>query len=213
MGEGDFMSEEDKPKKDNVIELRILGKKKGSPGRAGRENPGLADRKTEDALNRIRKEASGIDRSRYAEPSEPIALEDQREEDFCIYATTGWSLAESWRKAFHQDGEPRAEYHAKNLAKVPRIMLRINELLDQRRADLVNEAERLRSFISSRLELEATTAREGSTRLKAIELLGKQPHVGAFEDRQRVLDEKSDSAAIREELTKRLAKLGGGVGE
>lgn len=199
---------DEKTPRDNVIELRILGKKPGSPGRAGREHPGMADRKTEDALSRIRRQAAEINRAKYAKPDEPIVLSDAREEDFCVFATTGWSLAESWRKAFHQEAEPRAEHHAKRLANVPRVMLRINELLDQRRANLVNEAERVRSFIASRLELEAETAREGATRLKALELLGKQPHVGAFEDRQRVLDERASAEAIREELTQRLTRLG-----
>lgn len=202
------MTEDTKDRPDNVIKLRIMGKKPGSPGRAGREHPGLADRKTEDALTRIQNQAKELDRARYADPGEPIALKDPREEDFCVYATSGWSLAESWRRAFGKEGEPRAEYHAKTLSRVPRIMLRINELLDARRGDLVHEAERIRSFIASRLEHEAEHAREGSTRLKAIELLGKQPHVGAFEDRKRVLDEKSTPDQLREELTRRLAKLG-----
>lgn len=203
------MDEEKPPEKpaDNIVRLQIVGKQPGSRGRAGRENPGLADRKTEDALTRIRMKAQELDRSKYAAADEPIKLADPREEDFCVFGTTGWSLAEAYRKAFDLEGDPKAEYHARNLISAPRIMLRINELLDERRANLTNEAERLRSFISSRLEHEAENAREGSTRLKALELLGKQPHVGAFEDRKRVIDEKSTAESIRDELTKRLQRL------
>lgn len=199
---------DEKKTRDNVIELRMLGKKPGSRGRAGRENPDLGDRKTEDALLRIRRDAQAIDRSKYAEPEKPIELSDPREEDFCIYATGGYSLAASWRKAFGADDlDPKAEAKARKLSSAPRIMLRINELLDERRAHLVNDAERIRSYIASRLEHEAEHAKEGATRLKALELLGKQPHVGAFEDRQRVIDEKSSAESIRDELTKRLQRL------
>lgn len=203
------MSDDQKPE-DNVVSLKIIGKEPGSRGRAGREHPELGDRKTEDALTRIRKQAQQLDRNAYAAPDEEIKLSNPMEEDFCIFATSGYSLAESYRKAFDRPDDKKATAAAQQLARVPRIMLRIQEILDQRRSNLVSEAERIRALISERLELEATTAKEGSTRLKALELLGKQPHVGAFEDRQRVIDEKSSTDDIRDELTKRLAKLGGG---
>lgn len=199
----------DKEDRTNVIEMRILGKKPGSRGRAGREFPELGDNKTADALTRIRVQASDMDRSKYAEPDEPITLSDPREEDFCQYATSGYSLAAAWRKAFSEDGAARAEYRAKKLSQIPRIVLRISEILDDRRASLVNDAERIRALIADRLEHEATTAAEGSVRLKALELLGKQPHVAAFEDRQRRVSEKSTSDEIRQELTSRLRRLGG----
>ncbi len=187
---------------DNVVEL------KPKVGRAGRENPGLADRKTEDALNGIRKQAAGLDRNAYAKPDEPIKLSNPMEEDFCVFATSGYSLAESYRRAYERPDAPRADLLAYQLAHQPRIMLRIQELLDARRNAMVSDAERIRAFIAQRLEMEAVEAKEGSTRLKALELLGKQPHVGAFEDRQKIIEEGASSDVIKEELVKRLAKLG-----
>lgn len=203
------MTKERKPPRgDNVIELRIQGKSPGSRGRAGREHPELGDRKTQDALERISSTAAGLDRSKYAEPEAPIELKDRREEAFCIYATSGYSLAAGWRLAFDEPQAKEAEYKARVLIKSPRIMLRINELLEARKASMVDDAERIRALISSRLELEATTAAEGSTRLKALELLGKQPHVAAFEDRKRMITEDSSADDIRKALRERLERLG-----
>lgn len=196
------------PREDNVIELRIKGKVPGSSGRAGREYPELADRKTQDALDRIARNAATIDRSRYAEADKPVELEDKREEAFCIYATSGYSLAAAWRLAFEMPGATEAEYRARLLGQAPRIILRINELLEARRAAMVDDAERIRALISSRLELEATTAAEGSTRLKALELLGKQSHVAAFEERTRQVTDESSASEVREALASRLARLG-----
>lgn len=198
----------DNEKRTNVIELRLRGGKPGARGRAGRAYPGLADRKTEDALHRIRQNAASIDRTQYAKPEEEVKLTDPAEEDFCVLATSGLSLAEAWRRAFDDPTNPRSDYLASSLTRQPRIMLRINELLDMRRSNLVNDAERIRQLIATRLEIEATTAAEGSTRLKALELLGKQPHVAAFEDRARVVNEKSTPEEIRDALTKKLAALG-----
>lgn len=186
----------------------MLGKKPGSPGRAGRENPDLADNKTADALVRIQNRAKEIDRTKYAAPEESVELKDPRDEAFCVYATSGYSLAAAWRIAYDERDNPKGEYYARHLSAQPRIVLRINELLEARKASMVDEAERLRALISSRLELEATTAAEGSTRLKALELLGKQPHVAAFEDRHRAVTDKSSADDIRKELARSLERLG-----
>jgi len=197
-----------RPRADNVIELRIKGKVPGSPGRAGREFPDMGDRKTEDALIRIRKQADDIDRSKYAKEAEPVVLHDPMEEDFCQYATSGYSLAAAWRKAYGREKDARGEYYAKKLSQLPRIVLRISEILEDRKAGLINDAERIRALISTRLEMEATTAPEGSVRLKALELLGKQPHVGAFEDRAKFVGvhDKSTSEEISAELARRLKR-------
>lgn len=204
--EDDTKTPGDKPT--NVIELRMLGKKPGARGRAGREFPDLADRKTEDAIAAMRKRAETIDRTKYAQPGEKIKLNDPREEDFCTFVTGGYSMAAAYRMAFNEEPIEKSYSRAVELAHTPRITLRITEILDERKAHLIDDAERVRQFISSRLEEEAMNAREGATRLKALELLGKQPHVGAFEDRTRAISEKSSVEDIREELTKRLERLG-----
>lgn len=195
--------------KSNVIKLRIKGKVPGSHGRAGRANPELGDRKTADALSRIRKRAMEIDRSKYAEPDQALNLTPE-EEDFCRYATSGYSLAAAWRMAYGEDKNPDAEHRGAQMTKRPQIALRINELLEERRGSAIDEAELTRRFIAARLMEEAETAREGATRIKALELLGKQPHVAAFEDRQRTLgiNEKSSAHEIETALTQRLKALG-----
>lgn len=191
----------------NVIKLRILGKKPGSIGRAGRVAPHLGDNKTADALNNIRKIAASIDRSRHEDEDGKLLLKP-REEDFCQYAVGGYSLAAAWRLAYDAEGDPKAEHRGWQFARRSHIALRINELLEERKNTQLDEAERIRSRIDTELERIIDTGTPAE-KMRAIELLGKRPHVSAFEDRQRVLsiNENSKSEDVEKVLVEKLSKL------
>jgi hypothetical protein len=197
---------------DNIVRFQ-LPPKPGSTGRAGRKHPHLADRSTENALKKVRQRAEKLNTgSKPADESGTTELETQ-DEDFCQYIVAGFSIAGAYRQAYQPEDphNPRIAVRAyEKVRKNISIIQRINCLLIEKRNTLVDEAERIRFLIRHRLEHEATTAHDGGTRLKALELLGKIPEVAAFEER-RVnvsIDENSSPEKIKAELEQRLKRLG-----
>ena len=87
---------------------------------------------------------------------------------------------------------------------------RIDGLIGEGKASALHDASRAREFILTQLQAMAVkeTARDGD-RLKAIELIGKLSHVGAFVERSEVLTGKAETAeqiqARIEELLSRVA--------
>lgn len=193
---------------DNVIQLRIKRSKKSVPGQKGRPGriaPELGDAKTKDAINRIRLFGQ---QSIANLGDEPMPELPPQEEDFCQFVSNGYSLAEAWRRAFDGEDHPAADSRGKALSRRPRIAMRINMLFEERRNDIIDEGQRLRVMIAARLEHEVLTAKEGASRLKAMEMLGKMPHVAAFEERTRTVSETSSSGEIEKALLEKLRSLG-----
>ena len=161
----------------NVIDLsKIKRKTAGRPGRAHKE---LADKKTMTALDRIRERGARV-RDRVESGKKQVDALTPTEEDFCRLVAAGYSI----RSAGRDSGlaEQLGTEDMRNATQRAAIAMRINDLMEDKRNTLVNEGERLRIFIAARLEVEAEDAGEGSTRLKALEQLGKMPHVRAYED-------------------------------
>jgi hypothetical protein len=123
-------------------------------------------------------------------------------------------------------GMKRRTLHVRacELSKHPAVRARIEELM----AEAAAEAKLSRAFIIEGLMRQAATAKEGSARVRAFELLGKTCNGGIFTDHRidqtdkrpieelraeiRSLDRQrigtatlSELASIREELTEQLA--------
>lgn len=82
------------------------------------------------------------------------------------------------------------------LSKKPRVASRIAELEEQAAA----EAKLSRSFVLRGLMDEASSAREGSARVRALELLGKATDGGLFVDRSAVNEVARTDKELRAEL-------------
>lgn len=188
----------------NVIHINP----KKSPGRAGRKFPQLGDAKTTRALNRIRERGARA-RDRVESGKMPPPSLTPAEEDFCQLIAAGYSIREAGRQS--GIAELLGTEHVTPMTQRAAIAMRINELLEEKRNTMVDEGERLRRFIAARLEDEAESAAEGSTRMKALEQLGKLPHVKAFEEQVNVtVSDKSSPEAIKEEIKRKLIALQGG---
>lgn len=177
-----------------VVPFRSLG------GRPARLAPELADGKNFRTLNQIRV-AGAKALSDAEENNKPLPELTPQEEDFCQYVAAGFSFKTAAQKA---QGEQTIQPTKTFLSK-PRIAARINQLLEEQKNTAINDAERIRRFIQTRLEEEATEAKEGATRMKALEMLGKIPTVRAFEENVSVaVSERSNPEDIKKLLEEKL---------
>ena len=187
----------------NVIDLSKA--KRGIAGRNGRPHKDLADKKTMTALDRIRERGARV-RDKVEAGKKSMDALTPTEEDFCRLIAAGYSI----RSAGRESGlaEQLGTEDMGNATKRAAIAMRINDLMEDKRNTLVNEGERLRIFIAARLEKEAEDAAEGSTRMKALEQLGKMPHVRAYEEQVNMTSASTSSPdEIKQMIMDKLKKL------
>lgn len=180
----------------------------GPVGRPSRAAPELGDARTQRALERIRAIGARAEAKAAQKGAETPTLTPV-EEDFCQLAVSGYSL-EAAAEASGLKATPGWGRYAHEYAKKAHIAARINALMEDRRDSLINEGERLRAFIKARLEEEASNAREGATRIRALEMLGKMADVGAFAERVKMdVTDASDPEDIKRLLQEKLKRMTG----
>ena len=120
-----------------------------------------------------------------------------KEEAFTRHVAAGESQSEAYRQAYSTENlKPETIWREAHVtAKRPWVRERVDMLRDAVDAEALNDVSRIRSFIVERLWDEATDmTNRASERLKAIELLGKLGHVGAFVERAEVHSNLSPEA-------------------
>lgn len=179
-------------------------------GQSGRADPKWGDKKTQKAVNDIFLKNRFLNKEDYTGEDGKIALTPQ-EEEFAQYAAAGYNFEAAGRMAYGYEDDPRewSPGRGASIARRPRVSLRIQELVEQRIIEQVGEADRLRKFITARLEYEAIEAPESASRIKAVELLGKKADVAYFSEQinHTGLTDTSTPEEIHAVLMKRLESV------
>jgi hypothetical protein len=101
-----------------------------------------------------------------------------------------------------QDKEPLANHITK-----PDVILQLEALMTEYDHEVVQDAVRMRRFVTNKLMLEAQTAVKASERIKALELLGKISDVGLFAERNIVTIEHKTTEELQQEFEKTISLL------
>lgn len=178
----------------------------GQKGQSGRADPNMGDAKNTRAIQHLYLKNKALNYQDYANADGKLPLTPQ-EEEFAQYVALGYNYEAAGRLAYGYEDHPLEWSPGRGcgIARRPRVSLRIQQLLDERRAERLNEAERLRDFVTNRLEYEAMEAGEGATRLKALEMLGKINTVNMFSENHNLqITDKSTVEEIQAALMERL---------
>lgn len=142
------------------------------------------------------------------EPPENLTIKQCRFAD--VYSLRLTSAADAYRMAYDTRGMKAkvVRNEASELLHHPGVAMRIHANVRALRAELLTSAVRLRAWTLDRLIHEATTADQAGARIRGLELIGRVPEVGLFEDTG--IDdtglESKDADALRAELMALLAK-------
>lgn len=96
-----------------------------------------------------------------------------------------------------QDKEPLSRHVHK-----PDVILQLEALMTEFDHEVVQDAVRMRRFVTNKLMLEAGTATKASERIKALELLGKISDVALFAERSIVTIEHKTTEELQQEFEK-----------
>jgi hypothetical protein len=130
-----------------------------------------------------------------------------KEESFCQHVSLGKSNTEAYRFAYDAEkmNAGTAWQRAFTVAHRPLVIARVRDLTNEVAITERSRAIRAKTFIEERLWIEATKEDvKPSDRLKALELLGKLEHVGAFRERSEVL---TGEASTPEDIKSRIEEL------
>lgn len=129
------------------------------------------------------------------------------QESLCQNIVAGMPHGEAYREAYNAGQlKPQAVYSRLfHTLQSPRVKARLEELWREREIVASHTASQLRLFVAERLMIEATKAdNPASTRVRAIELVGKLGGVGAFEI---PAGEQTAAAADKTQLMARLERM------
>jgi hypothetical protein len=101
-----------------------------------------------------------------------------------------------------QERTPLSEHDTK-----PDVILQLAAIMNEFDHDVVEDAVRMRRFVTNKLMLEANTAVKASERIKALELLGKISDVGLFVERSVVTVEHKTTAELEQEFSETIELL------
>jgi len=101
-----------------------------------------------------------------------------------------------------QDREPLSSHVTK-----PDVILHLEAMMTEFDHEVVQDAVRMRRFVTNKLMLEANTATKSSERIKALELLGKISDVGLFAERNIVTIEHKTTEELQQEFEKTINLL------
>jgi hypothetical protein len=96
-----------------------------------------------------------------------------------------------------QDKEPLASHVAK-----PDVILQLEAMMTEYDHEVVQDAVRMRRYVTNKLMVEANTATKASERIKALELLGKISDVALFAERNIVTIEHKTTEELQQEFEK-----------
>lgn len=188
-------------KKSNVV--RFMERKNKVLGNIG-------NLRTRRSIAKRMEDMKAVDVSHLTRDSKGHVLVSEEEEAFVQYISTGFSRQKAYILAFGEDPNlPHqiARHKSQTVLGKTRVSERLREVLAEQAQYALAEGERLKSFIRARLEDEAENAMESGARLRALELLGKLPDVQIFSDKVQHTVVNGSSAAIEEEIRKKLARL------
>ena len=127
---------------------------------------------------------------------------------FAIGIVGGITATTAYRQAYDADGmKPESVWvESCRLATNPKVALRVSEL----RAEQEEERRMLRlshaEAVLERLEHEALEAKTDSTRVRALELIGR--HLGMFTDKVEITTQERSVEMIEQEIRDRLVRFG-----
>lgn len=101
-----------------------------------------------------------------------------------------------------QDKEPLSSHATK-----PDVILHLEAMMTEFDHEVVQDAVRMRRFVTNKLMLEANTATKASERIKALELLGKISDVALFAERNIVTIEHKTTEELQLEFEKTINLL------
>jgi flagellar biosynthesis regulator FlbT len=101
-----------------------------------------------------------------------------------------------------QDKEPLSSHVTK-----PDVILHLEAMMTEFDHEVVQDAVRMRRFVTNKLMLEANTATKSSERIKALELLGKISDVGLFAERNIMTIEHKTTEELQQEFEKTINLL------
>lgn len=131
-----------------------------------------------------------------------------KQDTFAVLIAEGITSIAAYRKAYDASAmKPGSIWtEASRLCAHPQVAQRVEELRqekeEERRLLRLSHAE----AVLMRLEHEAMTAKTDSTRVKALELIGR--HLGMFVDRVEVTTEERSAETIEHDIKARLQRLG-----
>ena len=133
-----------------------------------------------------------------------------KQQDFARRVIEGSSLRQAYRDAYgSQASDESASVQAYRLGRNPRIRALIDQAWEQTQEALVEDHIAARRYVvRSLVELSKGTA--DSTRLRALELLGKAS--GAFTQAQNPQDKPASPDALRRDLAQHLRLVSGKTG-
>ena len=136
-----------------------------------------------------------------------------KQEAFCQgVGTRGETLAAAYRAAYDAEDMSPAAIHvaACRLMDNAMVVLRVNALVAQKQVKTSHDATRIRQHVIERLQIESQDPdNPSSTRVRALELLGKLDTVGAFRERATVEAEHAPASDLAATLQARLTALMG----
>ena len=127
---------------------------------------------------------------------------------FAVSLADGLPASEAYRQAYAAKGmKPETVWvESCRLATNPKVALRVAEL----RAEQEEERRMLRlshaEAVLERLEHEALEAKTDSTRVRALELIGR--HLGMFTDKVEITTQERSVEMIEQEIRDRLVRFG-----
>ena len=133
-----------------------------------------------------------------------------KQEAFAKLVAGGAVLSDAYRECYSADTmkDSTVWSEACRLAQNPKVSARIKDIQADMEQSHRTREHRLREHVLKRLQEEADGADNASSRIRALELLGKSLTVSLFTDRieQAETSERS-SAEIEKDLKARLARL------
>ena len=136
-----------------------------------------------------------------------------KQEGFAQKVSRGAVLSDAYRECYSADTmkDSTVWTEACKLAQHPKVSKRIKELQAQIEQSNRTREHRLREHVLKRLQEEADGADNASSRIRALELLGKSLTVSMFTDRVEQAETSERSASeIEKELEAKLSRLLGG---
>jgi hypothetical protein len=138
-----------------------------------------------------------------------LSLTDQQEK-FASLVAMGNTLIESFKQSYAWEGYKKGNIYNKaySLIKHPKIAARVDQILREREGANVHEGARLRAFVIERLQRESLNEKNpGSSRVRALELLGRMDMVRLFEETPEKDAKQQHAGDVLKDIETRLTKI------
>lgn len=132
-----------------------------------------------------------------------------KQEAFAQAVARGSTLAEAYRSAYDAENmkDSTVWSEASTMMSRPKVAERVEAIQKAKEERTLLDHARLKRLVLERLHDEAMNAPSDSSRIRALELLGKS--IAMFTDRVEQDDQSRTSADIEQELADRLRELTG----